>query len=124
MTLSKSLNVTEISQNRPDVNANPRAHVVRVGRTKSHCWWATQPGCHCRVARGAWSCVGDTKQLCLLSLLPHEHARGLGAALRSWALQSCASRSKQRALEVAAWSLQPGHNHLCSPGTNPSLKWL
>uniref|UniRef100_A0A674I5M2 Uncharacterized protein n=1 Tax=Terrapene triunguis TaxID=2587831 RepID=A0A674I5M2_9SAUR len=41
---------------RQDISANPRAHVVRAGRTKSRCWWATQPGCRCRVARGAWSC--------------------------------------------------------------------
>uniref|UniRef100_A0A8C3F614 Uncharacterized protein n=1 Tax=Chrysemys picta bellii TaxID=8478 RepID=A0A8C3F614_CHRPI len=44
---------------RQDVSANPRAHVVR----------ATQPGCRCQVARGAWSCVGDTEELCLLSYL-------------------------------------------------------
>uniref|UniRef100_A0A452IJA1 Uncharacterized protein n=1 Tax=Gopherus agassizii TaxID=38772 RepID=A0A452IJA1_9SAUR len=107
-----------------DVSANPRAHVAHAGRTKSRYWWATQPGCHCRIARGAWSCVGDTEQLCLLSLLPHKACWGLGAAVWSWALQPCAGRSKQKALEGAARPLQPGHNHLHSPHANPSLKWL
>uniref|UniRef100_A0A8C0GD90 Uncharacterized protein n=1 Tax=Chelonoidis abingdonii TaxID=106734 RepID=A0A8C0GD90_CHEAB len=83
---------------RQDVSANPRAHVVRVSRTKPRCWWAAQPGCCCRVPRGAWSCIADTEQLCLLSLLPREHARGLGAALQSCASQPRAGRSKQRAL--------------------------
>uniref|UniRef100_A0A8C3FWA1 Uncharacterized protein n=1 Tax=Chrysemys picta bellii TaxID=8478 RepID=A0A8C3FWA1_CHRPI len=42
---------------RAGVSANPRAHMVHAGQTKSRCWWATQPGCRCRVARGAWSCL-------------------------------------------------------------------
>uniref|UniRef100_A0A674JFC3 Uncharacterized protein n=1 Tax=Terrapene triunguis TaxID=2587831 RepID=A0A674JFC3_9SAUR len=66
------LSLSQRPWHRQDVSANPRAHVVRTGQTKSRCWWATQPGCRCQVARGAWSCMGDTEQLCLLSLLPHE----------------------------------------------------
>uniref|UniRef100_A0A8C0QN50 Uncharacterized protein n=1 Tax=Chelonoidis abingdonii TaxID=106734 RepID=A0A8C0QN50_CHEAB len=56
------ININPRPWHRQDVSANPMAHVGRAGRTKSCCWRATQPGCRCRVARGAWSCMGDTEQ--------------------------------------------------------------